>query len=1550
MSNQPIYFDIETGGLNPSGNRASSVLSISQSRGRDIVSQFSKPVSGSWLSDFSKSNILPQLKGKSLISEKETIERFIAELESNRGSPLIGYNIKEYDIPFLEVRAAQYGLLERYKSAVWSRDVIDPITDIKRSIATAITAHADSGTFSDMFDGKTWAQTTADLGSKGRSGNKQYDIIRQATGYFQVADQDRAPNKKGMAGWTLEESFGLVKTHASPEFSSRHGIAELVGKAHESETDVRMTRIVHSALQEGEFDRIMQKPEAARQWVDTAVRIKEEKAVLRKSGAFSRGAAWEESLSASSRLSPRMKAGLGLAGITLGIGAVWLASNFSAKDDNYNTIEGLPHGGHAEQYRRALTSFGSGWQGLGAEPQATPRVLPSSLRGNRGEINELPSSLMGIPIDPEILAFRKTVLDDADKRRELQQDLKAREEESSGNLSSFRPSDLTPVSETTARIRLSDFDVKIDDADTLSLSRDGEEIQVRLAGIDAPETAGHEDDALEPVRIWQQQAGAAESSEVLKKLIAEQTEGLSLLVSTGKKTYGRYLGVLEGDDKKNLNIELARRGAVTALPFGNIEDDIVSRKALQTAENQAVRENQGIWQLKRYQALKAVQESVGRPITHNTLTRVDKLAGNLSLGAYGSWLQSMGDEKGSLSAWEHNTATRIGKSLSRRFGPTPQPVMSGKDDAHNSIEGLGHKGIAWQIRQQMTHFGSGVRGIFGFSKALGGAIGLSWGAYAPLKTFGKGLTKMVPHYMPEQVSLFKKTNPNNVRQEAATLLKEIRVAKKAGREGGVFIERGADWTEVGLNVRSTIYHERLHERFASSGLSKKLGDAAEGQQELNYEGIDDEIEKKLGLAPTLPSTGKSADEEKWHEKLEKYFTQRSELINQRTARFALKPVFPHNAEAIKRDRSIAGYSVAMREEETMVRAAESLRQPFSAKAHEPIDGDYVRDHKYSMEEMLKNKEVLEAHGVKLSKRINGHFPGTWAKRLQKSLNQFGPEDMRISGKDDAYNTIEGLGHSGIAHQVRQKMTDFGSGFLYDALAAIAHTAEFMTHPATLTAAATAGLAVAGKKIAPYLQRAGKQAEKLGFQTDRRRLLGVGAIAGGAKLLQAVNSGPIPVERAITSLAIRGAMIASKTESTRRAALVGTATSLLPGNISGTGQTASLALAVATTPLIAGHGADLARKAADHASRVRVSRRNFLRALRPPALSGKDDLHNTIEGLPHGGHGQSMRKKLTPFGSGWDALRNFTKLGEKFEDMLKSREFRSSLVAAKKVRTFGKGGMGQVHEMRTTFRGQDVNFIRKFGTFGDEEFNMMRKFQDDFAPSAYAFSATKKGNHYIDMEKMEGATFKKLLKKEELPLEAVKQYEQILGKMKKEGLVHGDAHADNVYLTPQGKVSLIDYGSSGKSYTPFGFIKGDTGEHLQGALSPGGAVGEELAARNAGIVIPDKRGRARSHFNNRDPVMDEAAIFVMKDEYAEQRAAIAIKEAKLKTVLDTKTTLDPPPGVVSASTRMKPLDPNDPVAMNAARARFRKQQIAELGQRATKQVWHNGVNGGRKANR
>ena len=54
-----------------------------------------------------------------------------------------------------------------------------------------------------------------------------------------------------------------------------------------------------------------------------------------------------------------LSVGLGITGLYVLQAGQW----FSGKDDAWNSIEGMPHGGQAEEMRKMLTDFGSGWIG-----------------------------------------------------------------------------------------------------------------------------------------------------------------------------------------------------------------------------------------------------------------------------------------------------------------------------------------------------------------------------------------------------------------------------------------------------------------------------------------------------------------------------------------------------------------------------------------------------------------------------------------------------------------------------------------------------------------------------------------------------------------------------------------------------------------------------------------------------------------------------------------------------------------------------------------------------------------------------------------------------------------------------------------------------------------------------------------------------------------------------------------------------------------------------------------------------------------------------------
>ena len=303
--------------------------------------------------------------------------------------------------------------------------------------------------------------------------------------------------------------------------------------------------------------------------------------------------------------------------------------------------------------------------------------------------NSLPTSLMGVDIDPKILAFRENVINNSDAFEELNEKLKELQAQAQASLGTFQESDfqeLENVNDSTLvnlqnlrEVNLNKFNLSVEDADTLILKRKGffnlfsDPIMIRMSGIDAPETAGHENDPMEMIRIWQSQPYGEKATESLRRLIEvvedEEDKPVRLFVDAKNQTYGRSLGALVSGEGLNLNLMLAREGMVSALPFGKRSEDIINREAIQEAQEYAQEHEYGIWKLARYKAIAESTSKIGQPITYNTFTEINRLGRNLNLGAYGSFLESLGEEERELTPEEKQTSRRLGWSLAKTHGP-----------------------------------------------------------------------------------------------------------------------------------------------------------------------------------------------------------------------------------------------------------------------------------------------------------------------------------------------------------------------------------------------------------------------------------------------------------------------------------------------------------------------------------------------------------------------------------------------------------------------------------------------------------------------------------------------------------------------------------------------------------------------------------------------------------------------------------------------------------------------------------------------------------------
>jgi len=297
----------------------------------------------------------------------------------------------------------------------------------------------------------------------------------------------------------------------------------------------------------------------------------------------------------------------------------------------------------------------------------------------------LPTSLLGQKISPELLSFRASYMGSDEARRALEAEIEKRGQASQKELGEFGFSDLARIGdEQTLKsinaqqrqmrlVHLNRFKIEVEDADTLLLKRKGirgwfsEPVSVRLAGIDAPEVAAHPNDPMRAFRIWQEQPGGQAAKARLQELIGTG-EGLQVAVSTGRKTYGRYLGAVVGPGGENLAVQLAREGMVSALPFGRPEEDIVPRSTTLAAERTAQKRRRGIWQYARYQAIAETTKVLGNDITYTTLADVTRMSGNLTMGAYGSFLHELGTDT-NLTDVEREQARRFGKALRKSYGP-----------------------------------------------------------------------------------------------------------------------------------------------------------------------------------------------------------------------------------------------------------------------------------------------------------------------------------------------------------------------------------------------------------------------------------------------------------------------------------------------------------------------------------------------------------------------------------------------------------------------------------------------------------------------------------------------------------------------------------------------------------------------------------------------------------------------------------------------------------------------------------------------------------------
>jgi endonuclease YncB( thermonuclease family) len=239
---------------------------------------------------------------------------------------------------------------------------------------------------------------------------------------------------------------------------------------------------------------------------------------------------------------------------------------------------------------------------------------------------------------------------------------------SAGKRDLFSREDYTTVHSSMAKTRglrrdawvgimdLKPYNVKVEDADTLTLERKGvmgwfrKPVSIRMAGIDAPEIqhGGRQS------KLVQNQFAGRESSEYLEQLI-ERQQSLRLVVDPRSRSYNRHVGVLIGDRNANLNLQMVRSGAAASLPMKN-KRDITDANVFNEAEAKAAAGGVGMWASKGWQMNRALGIIAGQRVTHTTFTNAKRMAKSNALMAWYGLVQNAHDDK---SRWAPQDMPRM---------------------------------------------------------------------------------------------------------------------------------------------------------------------------------------------------------------------------------------------------------------------------------------------------------------------------------------------------------------------------------------------------------------------------------------------------------------------------------------------------------------------------------------------------------------------------------------------------------------------------------------------------------------------------------------------------------------------------------------------------------------------------------------------------------------------------------------------------------------------------------------------------------------------------
>lgn len=287
------------------------------------------------------------------LSEQDLIKQFAAVLEAHPNAPLVGHNIGYefkpfgqtkfgFDLPQLASRSAIYGYEGEVKKALGNRQIVDVGAEYSYRIASALhTSNIDP-----------------------RRGGKAADVLGSASPYaMHQSAREAATSGRKFRGWTLgylyERLFGQEAPGAhlsSHDVLPTYALAQRLGEENPLRGWTPEQHIIDVTDKE---KGLWWKHHKA----GIGYGIEEEAESILKQQVRAQETKVKSLFSEIIHKPPKHLLFAALAGM-----AGWYifkpVSLFSAKKDEYNTIEGLPHGGWGEKSRRQNSDFGSGWLGL----------------------------------------------------------------------------------------------------------------------------------------------------------------------------------------------------------------------------------------------------------------------------------------------------------------------------------------------------------------------------------------------------------------------------------------------------------------------------------------------------------------------------------------------------------------------------------------------------------------------------------------------------------------------------------------------------------------------------------------------------------------------------------------------------------------------------------------------------------------------------------------------------------------------------------------------------------------------------------------------------------------------------------------------------------------------------------------------------------------------------------------------------------------------------------------------------------------------------------